>query len=461
MPNILTTTTCIMQNHPKKSSLAFKPMPGQKDKEEKSVKSKATKLKLAQISQIPATIEDNKENMLGQRYVYCLMTTLGVNIFAIIWSMFALYSPEQPNVWNENWQTKTSKWIISVSCLTMASLVSLIRWLDLKQLPYDDRKRYRMSLTLEVLLLFVHVPPVSFGAFDRKVDLYNIYGILKIYLLSELIKIKHPLWLRRNEVASSQAKVSGSPVFVGNFFCLSCLGLEYDFTSFFFFITFGLIALCTVTVYFVERWVSVYNFSNSVDDIFSVMFHVPRACHLPGSCEGYETSETYTGIKLFIGCFFFMNRALVGWTFGFRLAENSDTFEDLLNDVNDYINHRHYMAQVIQKWWRKQLEARLYRRRSMLSWNKALICLQGKRIKSSITKADLAGEMDKTWKGVLALQETNQKLLLAHQELKRLMLLFISKRLAGKSITQSLTDRIENSSLARVPDVHVQFQEES
>jgi len=73
-----------MQNHPKKSSLAFKPMPGQKDKEEKSVKSKATKLKLAQISQIPATIEDNKENMLGQRYVYCLMTTLGVNIFAII-----------------------------------------------------------------------------------------------------------------------------------------------------------------------------------------------------------------------------------------------------------------------------------------------------------------------------------------------------------------------------------------
>jgi len=97
----------------------------------------------------------------------------------------------------------------------------------------------------------------------------------------------------------------------------------------------------------------------------------------------------------------------------------------------------------------------------MLSWNKALICLQGKRIKSSITKADLAGEMDKTWKGVLALQETNQKLLLAHQELKRLMLLFISKRLAGKSITQSLTDRIENSSLARVPDVHVQFQEES
>jgi len=169
----------------------------------------------------------------------------------------------------------------------MAYLVLMIRKLDLKQIQGKKRRDYGFFIALESLLLLAHVPPFRFGSIGAKEDLYNIYGVFKIYLLLELIKIKHPLWLRRYQVASSQDNVAGSPVFVGNFFCVSCLSVDYDLTCFYLLATCALVSLCAITVYFVERWVNSYNFSNSVDGILSDMAHVPRACHLPKSCNGY------------------------------------------------------------------------------------------------------------------------------------------------------------------------------
>jgi len=183
-------------------------------------------------------------------------------------------------VWYSNWQTRASKWIITFTCLVMAMLVYLIRQLDLKQLSGRQRRRYNIFIALETMLVFIHVPPISFGRFDEKVDLYNIYGLFKLYLLFELFKINHPLWLRRYEVASSQSNVSGPPVFVGNFFTMSCISLDHDLTSFFLYVACVIISLCTITVYFVERWGSTFDISNAMDDIFSGMVRVPRACHL-------------------------------------------------------------------------------------------------------------------------------------------------------------------------------------
>lgn len=399
----------------------------------KSSRRSKTKLNLEKIRLMPVTCEDITDNIIGQRYVYLLVGTLGVNMTAIFWSMLALWNPGQPNVWYDNWQTRASKWIISITCLTMATLVLLIRILDLKQLPGARRSRYHLFIALETFLLFVHVPPVSFGAFDEKVDLYNIYGIFKLYLLFELFKIKHPLWLRRYEVASSQAKVSGPPVFVGNFFCVSCLSLDYDLTSVFLYVATAIISVCTITIYFMERWGSNFDISNAMDDIFSGMVHVPRACHLKGSCDGYVSTKTYGGIKVFIGAVYFFNRALLGWTFGFRLAENSETVDDLLTDVKDYIRYRHSMAQLIQKWWREQRENRLSGRQKKchVNWRRALVVMRERSI-MALTKTDLMGEMEKTWKDVLALRETNKKLVKSNQELKRLLLVFLKRPRATK-----------------------------
>jgi len=444
----LRNTSRIMRNETRFLLPDMKEIPGTVDKKDhtheakKSSRRSKTKLNLEKISLMPVTCEDNTDNIVGQRYVYLLVATLGVNIGAIFWSMLALWNPKQRTMWYDNWQTRASKWIITFTCLTMATLVLLIRKLDLKQLSGEKRSRYHMFIALETLLLFVHVPPVSFGAFDEKVDLYNIYGIFKLYLLFELFKIKHPLWLRRYEVASSQASVSGPPVFVGNFFCVSCLSLDYDLTSVFLYVACAIISVCTITIYFMERWGNNFDLSNAMDDIFSGMVRVPRACHLPWSCGGYVSTRTYGGIKVFIGGVYFFNRALLGWTFGFRLAENSETVDDLLNDVKDYIRYRHSMAQVIQKWWREQRENRLSGRRKEchVNWRRALVVMRERSIKNTITKADLMVEMEKTWKDVLALRETNKKLVISNQELRRLLLVFlertsVTKRCGSRAVT--------------------------
>jgi len=347
-------------------------------------------------------------------------------------------------VWYDNWQTRASKWIITITCFGMAMFVWLIRKLDLKQLSGKHRRRYSIAIALETLLLFIHVPP--FGTVNEKFDLYNIYGMFKLYLLFELFKIKHPLWLRRYEVASSQSKVSGPPVFVGNFFTASCISLDYDLTSFSFYAACVIISLCTITVYFVERWGRTFEISYAIDEIFSGMVRVPRACHLPWSCNGYVSTKTYRGIKVFIGGVYFMNRALVGWTFGFRLAENCETVDDLLNDVKDYISYRHSMALLIQTWWREQREKNTSARLKDIhrNWRRALVVMRRRSIKNTITKADLLVEMDKTWKDVIALKETNINLVKSNQELKRLLLLFMKRKRATKVLSKSLTEMKKN-----------------
>lgn len=347
-------------------------------------------------------------------------------------------------MWYDNWQTRASKWIITITCFVMAILVGLIRKLDLKQLSGKQERRYHYTIALETLLLFIHVPPMRFGTFNEKFDLYNIYGMFKLYLLFELFKINHPLWLRRYEVASSQSKTSGPPVFVGNFFTVSCISLDYelDLTSFSFYAACLIISLCTITVYFVERWGKNFEISYAIDEIFSGMVRVPRACHLPWSCNGYVSTNTYRGIKVFIGGVYFMNRALIGWTFGFRLAENCETVDDLLNDVKDFISYRHSMAQLIQTWWREQRKKRLSARRKDIkrNWGRALVIMRKRSLKNTITKADLLVEMDKTWKDVIALKKTNINLVKSNQELRRLLLLFLKRKGATKALSKSLTD---------------------
>jgi len=448
--NKVTITSRIMRNQTRyflpdgmndmQGTLVPKKNLGKKDT--KTIRRSKTKMKLVKLNSLPVACEDNRDNIIGRRYVHCLMVTLGINMSAIFWSMFAVWNPEQPNVWYDNWQTRASKWIITITCFGLAILVGLIRKLDLKQLSDRQRRRYHYTIALEILLLLIHVPPLRFGTSNEKFDLYNIYGMFKLYLLFELFKINHPLWLRRYEVASSQAKVSGPPVFVGNFFTASCVSLDYDLTSFSIYAACVIISLCTITVYFVERWGRNFVITYAIDEIFSGMVRVPRACHLPRSCNGYVSTNTYRGIKVFIGGVYFMNRALVGWTFGFRLAENSETVDDLLNDVEDFISYRHSKAQLIQTWWRKQRERRLSARGKDIhrNWCRTLVIMRNISLKMTMTKADLMVEMDKTWKDVIALTETNINLVKSNQELKRLLLLFLKRKRATKVLSKSLTN---------------------
>jgi len=92
-----------------------------------------------------------------------------------------------------------------------------------------------------------------------------------------------------------------------------------------------------------ERASENFNLINIIDYILSAFFSVPPA--------EFGALTTYTGrcIKIITGLFSMCYAAVVGWTFGFRVAENAQTVTDLLDDVNEYIKVRHESAVVIQK----------------------------------------------------------------------------------------------------------------
>jgi len=403
--------------------------------EEKSKQLANNKQRLSKIKRLPVTYLNSQANVIVRRYVYCLMVTLIINVSAIYWNITAVWSPKQPSLWNDNLNTQMSKWIISITSVTMAILVILIRKLDLKQLKAGkQRRRYYMFVLIESIILCLHVPPKCFGWWvsRQRDDLKNVYGIFKVYLLFELLKLNHPLWLRRFEVASFQAKAPGLPVFIGNFFC--CTTNDYDLTSIFLLATVTTVSLCSMAVYFLMRMGKGFDFTNAMDGILSELVHVPRACSRAHPCDGYYGHQRLGAIKVFIGTVYFINQALVAWTFGFRIAENSEMVDDLLNDVNDYIRYYNMNAITIQVWWR----AHLRRKKSGRIFYRRRICRKKlstiPSTNNTLTLKDLMAEMEKTWKDVQALRETNQKLVKSSKELRRLLLLFVERRRANRGV---------------------------
>merc|ERR1719193_2337816 len=55
---------------------------------------------------------------------------------------------------------------------------------------------------------------------------------------------------------------------------------------------------------------------------------------------------------------FSMFYAVVGWTFGFRVAENKQFLDDMLNDLNANLRLQEKNATIIQKWWREVSKAK-------------------------------------------------------------------------------------------------------
>jgi len=403
------------------------------------------KERLSKIKRLPVTYTNSQANVIVRRYVYCLMVTLLINVSAISWNISAVWSPKQPTLWNDNLNTQMSKWIISITSFAMATLVILIRKLDLKQLKVGTpRRRYYMFVLIESIVLCLHVPPNCFGwRISPREDLKNVYGIFKVYLLFELLKLNHPLWLRRYEVASFQAKAPGLPVFIGNFFCFTTN--EFDLTSIFLLATLTTVCLCAMAVYFLMRMGKGFDLTNELDGILSELVHVPRACSRAHPCDGYYGHQRLGAIKVFIGTVYFINQALVAWTFGFRIAENSEMVDDLLNDVNDYIRYYNMNAQKIQVWWR----AHLKRRNSVRPFFRRRIIRKLAPIPSKnniLTLKDLMTEMEKTWKDVQALRETNQKLVQSSKELRRLLLLFVERRRANRGVRSARRTRAINLS---------------
>jgi len=208
-----------------------------------------------------------------------------------------------------------------------------------------ERKRSYLFIACECAFIMVHIPPWSHKlGFKIDYDLWNIMGTAKFYLLLELCKISHPLWLRRYEAAAARLQSRKEPDMIGTFFCATGTLSQFDPLDVFVLTLLIALGMFTMWIYFMERTRIDFNLLDTVDYVLSSFFTVPTA--------DQQVLRTLTGrlIKIFIGLFSMAYGAIIGWTFGFRVAENTQTMTDLLEDVNAYINHRQRQATRIQKW---------------------------------------------------------------------------------------------------------------
>jgi len=378
------------------------------------------------FSTIPIRLGLLEENKRQRTYVFALLVTLFIQTIAIFWNMFALWSPDEPKVFNNNVQTKSAKFLITFTCILMTVLVIFIRLIDLKQLPEGSpRHRYHSFIALESFFLMIHVPPVSFGMFEPEYDGWNILGTAKYYLVLEICKIYHPLWLRRYEAAAARAQVNRPPRLIGSFFCWTALLSQLDPLSFFACMFVLALSMFTMWIYFMERASESFKLADIVDYILSAFFSVPP--------YNFNALTTYTGrcIKIITGLFSMCYAAVVGWTFGFRVAENAQTVTDLLDDVNEYIKVRHESAKTIQKWWKDLLrqkssnvECTFLMGNSVLpkSWSRAIDSLKKEKLRSMVTRTDLMSEMDKIRMHMVDLKLSNEELTKSNEDLRILLL---------------------------------------
>jgi len=179
-----------------------------------------------------------------------------------------------------------------------------------------------------------------------------------------------------------------------------------------------------------ERASDNFDLVNIIDYILSAFFSVPPA--------EFGALSTYTGrcIKIITGLFSMCYAAVVGWTFGFRVAENAQTVTDLLDDVNEYIRVRHDSAVAIQKWWVEVRNRRgsgsektFLKGTSALpkSWSRAIDALKKEKLRSMVTRMDLMSEMDKIRKHMDDLKMSNELLTKSNDELRDLLIASLTK----------------------------------
>jgi len=359
------------------------------------------------------------ENQMVRRCVLIILGLLALQTIAIFWNIFVVWHPDEREVWNDNWQTRTSKTIITITCVALMTVVFQVRMIDYAQIPVERQSMPKMwsFMICEAIFLLLHVPPVSGGIFSPQYDVWNILGTSKYYLIIEVFKVKHPLWLRRHEASAARVEAKRPPLLIGSFFCFTALLSQLDPLVFFAWIMLVSLGMFTMWIYFMERTQVDFDLPLTVDYILSAFFSVPPS--------DLNALHTMTGrfIKILTGLFSMLFAAVVGWTFGFRVAENSQTVTDLLTDVNKYICTRDSCARIIQSWWRERLSGKGEKQAFLdgnaalpKSWANPISILKKKTAQNMISRVELSQEISSIRGEIKTLKESNETLLQSNKK---------------------------------------------
>jgi len=373
-------------------------------------------------------LDNEEENRIVRSYIRYLIFLLAVQMIAILCDVLLVWDPRNPEVWVRNWKTITSKSIISVTCIMLTILTYCIRKIDQKQLPAVERGT-SLLLVLELIFLMIHIPPFTFGLFGPENDVWNVMGTARLYLLAEILKVNHPFWIRRYEINAARNEERSLSYLVGTQFCFSQTLAKLD--PMFIFISFLmlLLGMFTTWIWIVERSQKKFDIWIMLDHVLSSFFSVPPADH------GALQTLTGRNIKMLVGLFSMFYAAVVGWTFGFRVAENKQFLEDMLNDLNANLKLQEKNATIIQRWWReaskakknsKVLKKKRIRPRVVWKLVERIDGLPDVNILGNLRKA--RRELSEVGITNCELKKSNERLMRSHQEMINLVLVLVSSK---------------------------------
>lgn len=353
----------------------------------------------------------DEENDAVRRYISYLLLSLGFQTIGIFWNVIAVWDSNMPDLWHDDWQRLVSKCIITITCIINTTLVYLIRKIDQRQLP--DIHRTVWDFAFELFIVLLHIPPWSWGVLTIQDDVWNILGTAKLYLLAELVKINHPIWLRRYEVNAARLEWSKRSHLVGTTFCFSRAITELDPVFIFISLLMLFLGMFITWIYIMERSHRQFELWNMLDHVLSAFFSVPPANH------GALQTLTGRNLKMFVGLFSMFYAAVVGWTFGFRVAEKKQFVRDMLYDLDSNLKLQETNAIVIQRWWKRVKGVRkcpkVYLRRSVKSRSVWRVIKAAKRIHN----VDIIMDLEATRKELAALTALNSELTKSSEKLKR------------------------------------------
>lgn len=190
-----------------------------------------------------------------------------------------------------------------------------------------------------------------------------------------------------------------------------------------------LLGMFTTWIYIVERSQKQFDIWIMLDHVLSSFFSVPPADH------GALQTLTGRNIKMLVGLFSMFYAAVVGWTFGFRVAENKQFLEDMLNDLNANLKLQEKNATIIQRWWREVSKAKKNKKvlkkkrvRPGVVWRlvERIDGLPDVNILDNLRKA--RRELSEVGTTNCELKKSNERLTRSHQEMINLVLVLVSSK---------------------------------
>jgi len=295
------------------------------------------------------TEHDNITNSVI-KHIWILHISFIVQIIAVVANMIMLWRPEKP-AFNSHWGTQTCKAILTLVTIIDVYIVWRVRTIeaDYNWKHHKLRSDSGVWLSGELFLLSVHTPPFIDWAFALPGwwDTCNVFTFYRFYLLSEMLKINHPCWLRRGELVNVLRNSAGETVAINTTYVARVVLLQAPFRFW------GTMFSCVLIVF--TYWLFIMEQTATVYRPVWIWLYYTLTC-FTGVGLGDVLVVTNFGrmITVMLSMFGVAATAVFVSSLmsGVRMAENEIAAANVCDYLETTKRIKECAAITIQTWWR-------------------------------------------------------------------------------------------------------------